>query len=50
VVLVGVTAMVLSLYMGFIKEEARGRYTIYGELTQSDSRGNFLPGPQLYPR
>jgi hypothetical protein len=50
VVLVGVTAMVLSLYMGFIKEEARGQYTIYGELTQSDSRGNFLPGPQLYPR
>lgn len=50
VVMVGVTAMVLSLYMGFIKEEARGGYTIYGELTQSDSRGNFLPGPQLYPR
>jgi hypothetical protein len=50
VVLVGVTAMVLSLFMGFIKEEARGQYTIYGELTQGDSRGNFLPGPGVYPR
>jgi hypothetical protein len=49
-VIVGVTAMFLSLYMGLIKEESRGQYTIYGELTQSQSRGNFIPGPSVYPR
>jgi hypothetical protein len=48
-VLVGTTAMALTLFMGYIKEEARGGYAIYGELTQTDARGQFTPGPQLYP-
>jgi cytochrome bd-type quinol oxidase subunit 1 len=48
-VLVGVASMVTALYMGFIKEQARGQYVVYGVLTQSSSHGRFLPPESNYP-
>lgn len=45
---VGVVAAVLSLYMGFIKEQARGPYAIYGEMTQHDAHGVYNP-QDTYP-
>ncbi len=48
-VLVGVASMVTALYMGFIKEQARGQYVVYGVLTQSSSQGRFLPPESNYP-
>jgi hypothetical protein len=47
-VVCGVVAMGLSLYMGVMKEEARGSYVINGELTQQDSRGLWNP-QGIYP-
>jgi len=44
----GVFAVVLSLYMGYMKETARGPYTINGELTQQDARGQWNP-QGIYP-
>jgi hypothetical protein len=35
--------------MGYMKEEARGSYSIYGELTQQQGHGLFNPSPGLYP-
>ena len=43
VTLVGLMAAVLSIYMGFMKEEARGPYAVYGELTQHDAHGAYSP-------
>ena len=48
-VLVGVVSMVTALYMGFIKEQARGDYVVYGVLTQSSAHGRFLPPTSNYP-
>jgi hypothetical protein len=48
-VLVGVVSMVTALYMGFIKEQARGDYVVYGVLTQSSAHGRFLPPTSDYP-
>ena len=48
-VLVGVVSMVTALYMGFIKEQARGDYAVYGVLTQSSAHGRFLPPTSDYP-
>jgi hypothetical protein len=45
---IGVVAAVLSLYMGFMKEEARGSYAIYGEMTQHDAHGVYNPA-NTYP-
>jgi Cytochrome bd terminal oxidase subunit I len=44
----GVFAVMLSLYMGYMKETARGPYTINGELTQQDARGLWNP-QGIYP-
>ena len=48
-VLVGVVSMVTALYMGFMKEQARGDYVVYGVLTQSSAHGRFLPPTSDYP-
>jgi len=48
-VLVGVVSVVTALYMGFIKEQARGDYVVYGVLTQSSAHGRFLPPTSDYP-
>jgi hypothetical protein len=45
----GVLALVLALFMGYLKEEARGNYSLYGELTQQQGQGPFNPNPSLYP-
>jgi hypothetical protein len=47
-VLCGVVSMALSLYMGVLKEEARGSYVINGELTQQDAHGLWNP-QGIYP-
>jgi cytochrome bd-type quinol oxidase subunit 1 len=48
-VLIGVASMVTALYMGFIKEQARGDYLVYGVLTQSSAHARFLPPESNYP-
>jgi cytochrome bd-type quinol oxidase subunit 1 len=48
-VLIGVVSMATALYMGFIKEQARGSYAVYGVLTQASAHGRFLPPPSNYP-
>jgi hypothetical protein len=47
-VLCGVFSVVLSLYMGYMKETARGPYSINGELTQQDAHGLWNP-QGIYP-
>jgi Cytochrome bd terminal oxidase subunit I len=47
-VVCGVVAMGLSLYMGVMKEEARGAYVVNGELTQQDAHGLWNP-QGIYP-
>jgi hypothetical protein len=44
----GVFAVMLSLYMGYMKETARGPYVINGELTQQDAHGVWNP-QGIYP-
>lgn len=48
-VTVGLAALVTALFMGYIKEHARGDYAIYGELHQGDAHANFTPPGSLYP-
>jgi len=48
VVACGVFSVMLALYMGYMKETARGPYTVNGELTQQDSRGLWNP-QGIYP-
>jgi cytochrome bd-type quinol oxidase subunit 1 len=48
-VLVGVASMATALFMGFIKEQARGDYVVYGVLTQASAHGPFLPPESNYP-
>jgi hypothetical protein len=48
-VLVGVVSMATALFMGFIKEQARGDYVVYGVLTQASAHGRFLPPESNYP-
>jgi cytochrome bd-type quinol oxidase subunit 1 len=48
-VLVGVVSMATALYMGYIKEQARGTYAVYGVLQQSDAGGRFNAPGNLYP-
>lgn len=46
----GVSAMLLFLLMGVIRETARGPYTVYGQLKESDSQGIFQPPSKgFYP-
>jgi len=49
VVIAGVLAAVLALYMGYIKEEARGTYAVYGVLQQSAAHGHYTPPAGIYP-
>ncbi len=48
-VLVGVASMSTALFMGYIKEQARGDYAVYGVLTQSSAHGRFNPPTGIYP-
>lgn len=48
VVVAGCMAMFLSLWMGVIKEESRGNYAIYGELTQDQAHQPYNPSG-IYP-
>jgi len=48
-VAVAILGAVTALYMGYMKEQARGSYNFYGELTQEQGHGTFNPGTQLYP-
>ena len=48
-VMVGVVSAALALFMGYLKEEARGDYSFYGELTQAQGHGHFNPDPGLFP-
>jgi hypothetical protein len=48
-VAVGVASAVTALFMGYIKEHARGEFAIYGELQQKDAGGNFNAPGNLYP-
>lgn len=48
-VAVGAVSLVTALFMGYIKEHARGDYAIYGELRQVDAHGPFNPPRELYP-
>lgn len=48
-VLIGVASMATALFMGYIKEQARGSYAIYGVLQQADAGGHFNAPGNLYP-
>jgi len=48
VVVVGVVAMGLAVYMGYMKEEARNPYSVYGELTQQQAHQQWNP-QGIYP-
>ncbi len=48
-VTIGLVSMATALFMGYIKEQARTPYAIYGVLTQNDAHGHFLPPGKLYP-
>jgi hypothetical protein len=39
---------VLALFMGYMKEQARGGYVVNGELTQQDAHGPWNP-QGIYP-
>jgi hypothetical protein len=45
----GALGLAVALFMGYMKEEARGRYVFYGELTQDQGHEPFNPSPSLYP-
>ncbi len=47
-VVVGVVSMGLAVYMGYMKEEARNPYSVYGELTQQQAHGQWNP-QGIYP-
>ena len=47
-VVTGVTAMGLAVYMGYMKEEARNPYAVYGELTQQQAHQQWNP-QGIYP-
>jgi cytochrome bd-type quinol oxidase subunit 1 len=44
----GMTALLLFLLMGVIRETARSNYTIYGVMTEKDSYGIFQPPSKGY--
>jgi hypothetical protein len=44
----GMTALLLFLLMGVIRETARSNYTIYGVMTENDSYGIFQPPSKSY--
>ena len=48
-VVAGVLGVTTALLMGYMKEEARGGYTIYGEMTLQQGHGLFNPDPGVYP-
>jgi hypothetical protein len=48
-VVAGVLGVTTALLMGYMKEEARGDYTIYGEMTLQQGHGPFNPSPGIYP-
>jgi hypothetical protein len=48
-VVAGVLGVTTALLMGYMKEEARGNYTMYGEMTLEQGHGLFNPSPGLYP-
>ncbi|MGH7776500.1 MAG: cytochrome ubiquinol oxidase subunit I [Candidatus Dormibacterales bacterium] len=45
----GVTAVLLFLFMGVIRETARGDYAVYGRMTQSQGQTLFSPPRGYYP-
>lgn len=45
----GLLSAGLALFMGYLKEEARGDYSFYGELTQAQGHGPFDPAPASFP-
>ena len=45
----GVTAVLLFLFMGVIRETARGNYAVYGQMTQSQGQTVFSPPRGFYP-
>ncbi len=46
----GAAALLLFLLMGIIRETARGEYTVYGQLRESESGGLFqAPSRRFYP-
>jgi cytochrome bd-type quinol oxidase subunit 1 len=47
-VVVGLTSVALAVFMGYMKEEARNPYTVYGELTQQQAHGQWNP-QGIYP-
>jgi hypothetical protein len=48
-VVAGILGVSTALLMGYMKEEARGNYTIYGEMTLQQGHGPFTPAPGVYP-
>ena len=48
-VVAGILGVSTALLMGYMKEEARGDYTIYGEMTLQQGHGPFNPAPGVYP-
>jgi hypothetical protein len=45
----GILGVATALLMGYMKEEARGNYTIYGEMTLQQGHERFNPSPGIYP-
>ncbi len=48
-VVAGLLGVTTALFMGYMKEEARGSYTIYGEMTLQQGHGLYSPNPGIYP-
>ena len=48
-VAVATLGVATALFMGYMKEQARGNYSFYGELTQQQGHGTFNPGTNFYP-
>ena len=48
-VVAGVLGVTTALLMGYMKEEARSNYTVYGELTLQQGHEVFNPGPGIFP-
>ena len=49
VVIAGVAAAILALYMGYVKEEAKGSYVVYGLIHQNTAHALYQPPPGIYP-
>lgn len=49
VIIAGFIAAALALYMGYLKEDARGTYVVYGVLHQSVAQQHYSPPQGTYP-